>query len=258
MGEFDDMLGGMGSGVGAGASIGATLGSVVPGLGTVVGGAVGAGLGAIVGGIEGLIKGGKAEKEKKKALAVLNSIPAIDPNMVRFKDQLAREKRMVDSGMSTDFMVARDIAGEMNAGGMSVAAELAMTNPALGLMVMNQSAQNEDASINKALGTLSTKSMGYTEMLSNFIDKISQRELDVNMMKAETGLGIAMTNLKDVNANANAGKMRGLNWLTSPTGLSSLIPAGVNPAGGLVAKSAGETPDVGENTGQDSTGNYYG
>lgn len=186
------ILGGLGGGA-AGAAIGTAL---LPGIGTVVG-ALG---GAILGGMGGA----KKQKAVDNAMASIEAIPGVDPNMVGFKDQLIREKRAVESGFSTDFQVARDIIGQSEAGGMSVAAELAMTNPALALMMMNQVSNQADVSTNKALGTIATKSMGYTQMLSDLVEKISQRKIDVEMMKAEYKMGTAITAKKDFNANAMA------------------------------------------------------
>ncbi|MCX6780130.1 MAG: hypothetical protein NT034_03055 [Candidatus Magasanikbacteria bacterium] len=145
--------------------------------------------------------------------------------MVQFKDQMAAEKRMVMSGFSTDFQVARDIIGESEAGGMSVAAEIAQTNPALALMAMNQVGNQTDMSVNKALGTMSTQRMGYNEMLSGFIDKISQRQLDVQMMKAGQKMAIATAETKDFNANMNAGMMRGISAVGS-VDWGSMFPSG--------------------------------
>lgn len=186
------ILGGLG-GAATGAAIGTEL---LPGVGTVIGAALGGGL--------GLISGGKKQKDIEKAMAGIEAIPGVDPNMIDFKDQLLREKRAVESGFSTEFQVARDIIGQSEAGGMSVAAELAMTNPALALMTMNQVSNQADLSTNKALGTIATKSMGYTQMVSDLIEKISQRKLDVEMMKAEYKMGQAVAVKKDFNANAMA------------------------------------------------------
>jgi hypothetical protein len=187
-------------GIFGGAGIGAEVGSVLGPTGTVVG----AGIGALIGGITGNQKA----QDQKEALANLYAIPNVDPNQVIFKDQLMREKKAVESGFTTDFQVARDIIGKSEAGGMSVAAELARTNPALALIMMNQVGQGVDTSVNKALGTISTRSMGYTQMIQDLIDKMSNRTLQMQLLKAQTGLGIATKNLQDFNANANAGMMK--------------------------------------------------
>lgn len=186
------------SGALGGASLGAELGSMIPipGVGTVLGALGGASVGAIA--------GSKKKKDVEKAMEAIEAIPPVDPNMLDFKDQLRREKRSVESGFSTEFQVSRDLIGQAEAGGMTVAAEIAGTNPALALMLMNQVSSQADASSNKALGTIATKGMGYTQMLSELIDRIGQRELDVNMMKAEYKMGQAMANKKDFNANAMA------------------------------------------------------
>ena len=186
------LMGGLG-----GAATGATLGSaVLPGVGTV--------LGAVAGGAIGLLSGNKKDKNVEDALASIQAIPPIDPNMIGFRDQLLREKKSVESGFSTEFQVARDIIGQSEAGGMSVAAELAQTNPALALMMMNQVSNQADMSTNKALGTIATKGMGYSQQISDLIEKISQRQLDVDVLKATYKTGVATAAKKDFNANAMA------------------------------------------------------
>jgi hypothetical protein len=186
------------SGALGGAATGAQIGSMlpIPGVGTVVGALGGLALGAI--------SGGKKQKAVDDAMAALEAIPNVDPNQVEFKDQLIREKKMVESGFSTDFQVAKDIIGQSEAGGMSVAAEMAQTNPALALMVMNQVSNQTDTSINKSLGTISTQKMGYTQMISEMIDKIAQRKIDVDLMKATQKLTQASVSKKDFNQNSLA------------------------------------------------------
>ena len=209
------------SGALGGAAMGAKIGSMIPipGLGTALGAVAGATLGAI--------GGGKKQKAVDAAMAGLMAIPNVDPNQVQFKDQLMREKKMVQSGFSTDFQVARDIIGQSEAGGMSVAAEMAKTNPAMSLMAMNQVSNQADMSTNKALGTIATQSMGYTQMISDMIDKIAQRKIDVDMMKATENLTLASANKKDFNANAMAAMMK-----FGPSALKNIPGLGGAPSGG--------------------------
>jgi hypothetical protein len=183
-------------GAGTGASIGTTFGPI------------GAGVGAVLGGIVGGISGNKKAKDINKAMTELQAVPGVDPSQLAFKDQLAREKKAVDSGFSTDFQIARDIIGQSEAGGMSVAAQMAQTNPALALMAMNQVGNQTDMSVNKALGTISTRGMGYTSMMADLVDKMSARDIQVNLLKANAGLGLATKEMTDFNTNMNAGMMQ--------------------------------------------------
>ena len=217
------IVGGLG-GMSAGATIGAELGTLIPipGLGTALGAVAGAALGAIA--------GGKKQKAVDAAMAGLMAIPNVDPNQVNFKDQLMREKKMVQSGFSTDFQVARDIRGQSEAGGMSVAAEMAKSNPALALMSMDQIGKNADNSVNKALGTISTRGMGYTQMIGDLIDNMGKRKTQINIMKATQGMATATQNMQDFNANSNAGMMK----LMSPSvinGFKGLFASGTTPGG---------------------------
>jgi len=222
------------SGALGGASLGAELGSMIPipGVGTV--------LGALGGAAVGAIAGSKKKKDVEEAMKAIEAIPAVDPNMIDFRDQLRREKRAVESGFSTEFQVSRDLIGQAEAGGMSVAAEVAATNPALALMLMNQVSGQADVSTNKALATISTKGMGYTQMLGELMDKMSQREIDVNMMKAEYKMGQAMANKKDFNANAMA-----LMAKFGPGALEKLIGKGSGSAvTDAITATAGDSAQV--------------
>jgi hypothetical protein len=223
-------LGGMGTG--------AAMGSALGPWGTVIG----AGVGAIVGGISG----NKKAKDMEESLAMLYAIPNVDPNQMMFKDQLYREKKAVESGFSTDFQVARDIIGKSEAGGMSVAAEMAQTNPALALMAMNQVGQGADASVNKALGTIGTKGMGYTQMINDLINQMAQRKTHIDLMKANVSMTQSTQAMQDFNANSNAGMMK----LLDPSVIGGFKDFG-SILGGLGKKggSGGIT---------DSSGNYIG
>jgi hypothetical protein len=150
-----------------------------------------------------------------------------------------REKKMVQSGFSTDFQVARDIIGQSEAGGMSVAAEMAKTNPAMALTAMNQVSNQADMSMNKSLGTLATQSMGYTQMISDTIDKIAQRKIEVDLLKAQEQLTVANVNKKDFNANAMAALMK-----FGPSALKNIpgMFGGSNP-GSPSGSGAGDTGD---------------
>jgi len=209
-------------GAGTGAAIGTAL---LPGVGTV--------LGTIGGGIIGALSGSDKASELEKVLKNINSIPLVDPKMVELRDSLSAEKKAIESGFSTDFQVARDMIAESEAGGMSVAAEIAATNPALGLMAMNQVSSQADASVNKALGTIGTRSTAFTQMLADLMGKMSQRELDITMFKNSQNLAIAFKNMKDFNENSMAGMMQ----LLDPeviSGFKSVIGSG-GVDGGKVA-----------------------
>lgn len=220
----NELLSGLQGGLG-GAGTGAMIGSAIPGVGTVVG--------ALVGGTIGAFSGASKAGAQKDSLAALNAIHNVDPNQTIFKDQLYREKKAVESGFTTDFQVARDIIGKSEAGGMSVAAEMAQTNPALALMMMDQVGKGTDTAVNKALGTIGTKGFGYTQMISDIIDKMSQRKIQVDLLKTQSGLAISTKGMQDFNANANAGMMK----LMDPSvigGIKGLFTPGINNTGGFI------------------------
>jgi hypothetical protein len=194
---MDSALQGALGGAGTGASIGS---AIMPGVGTAIG--------ALLGGAIGAFSGAEKSGAMRDATAKLMSIPNVDPMQSMFKDQLYREKKAVESGFTTDFQVARDIIGQSEAGGMSVAAEMAQTNPALALMAMNQVGQGTDNSVNKALGTIGARGFGYTSMINDLIDKMSQRNIQLDLLKAQQGMATATKGMQDFNANSNAGMMK--------------------------------------------------
>lgn len=184
-------------GAAGGAALGAKIGTAIaPGLGTI--------LGALGGAAVGGVAGGKKQAAVDEAMAGIQAIPPVDPTQTFFKDQLVREKRAIESGFSTEFQVARDIIGQVEAGGMSVASELAMTNPALALMAMNQINSQTDVSLNKALGTLSTQKMGYSQMIGDIIEQQANRKIQVELLKSQYKMAQATADKKDFNANMKA------------------------------------------------------
>jgi hypothetical protein len=191
-------LGGAGTGASIGGSIGGTYGTVI---------------GAVVGAIWGGIDANKKAQDLQESVDMLYAIPNVDPTQTVFRDQLYRERKAVESGFTTDFQVARDIIGKSEAGGMSVAAEMAKTNPGLALMMMTQAGQGADTSINKALGTIGARSMGYTQMINDLINQMAQRKLNVDLMKAQVSMTLSTQAMQDSNTNANAGIMQ----LTDPS-----------------------------------------
>jgi len=223
----NELLSGLQGALG-GAGTGAALGTMLfPGVGTI--------LGALIGGGIGIASGAGKARKSNEAMASLMAIPNVDPNMMEFKDQLYREKKAVESGFSTDFQVARDIIGKSEAGGMSVAAEMARTNPALALMAMNQVGQGTDTAINKALGTIGTKGMGYTQMINDLLMKMSQRKIDVDLFKAQVGMAQATQGMNNFNANANAGMMQ----FANPDVISG-FKTGFSQLRGMFSKAGGK------------------
>lgn len=180
------------SGVMSGISAGAALGPI------------GMGVGAVVGGVIGGISGHNKSKAYQSALDNINNIPLIDPAQLAFQDTLGREKRAVQSGFTTDFQVSRDILSQVNAGNVSVAESVGASNPALAVSMMKASSANMSTGLNQALGTISTRSNSYTQMMQDMVDKIAKRKLDVSMYKTNAELSQTSKEYKDFNTQANS------------------------------------------------------
>jgi len=179
-----------------GAATGAAIGSFL--------GPVGTGVGAIAGALIGGIGANKASKGMQSALQRIGEIPMVDPTQLAFKDRLARESRALASGLTTDFQVAKDILRSTQAGSFSVAAKVGAGNPALAMTMMREGERSMNVGLNQALGTISTRTMGYTEMMGDMVDKIAKRKLDLEVYKANVGLGQSAAEYKDVMDQSNA------------------------------------------------------
>lgn len=188
------------SGVLGGAGVGAQVGSMIaPGVGT----AIGAGIGALVGGIQG----NQRKKALDSALAGINAIPAIDPTMTEFASQVERERRAVQSGLTTEFQAGRDMLERTTSGATNLVGQVYAQNPALMLSSLSR-IQNQGAmQANQMLGAVGQNQMKYSDMLRDTLNRISQRALDVNMHKAQQKLGVATQNQSDFNKNMMAGAM---------------------------------------------------
>lgn len=187
-------FGTIGMGALGGAGTGAALGTAIfPGIGTAIG-AVG---GALIGGI-----GANNKVNARDAAADrIEALPQYDPMQLNFLDKLQREKRSIESGFTTDFQVAKGLNQEALAGGLSVAGSVASTNPALALSMMGQANRGYNTGINQALGTISTRSGGYTQSIGQLINSVSQRNLDLQTYKATQQMGLASSDLQTSNTN---------------------------------------------------------
>jgi len=184
-----------------GAVGGAAKGAIIGGS---IGGPIGMGVGTVIGGVWGGITAGKKSKAMSQALQRIEDLPMVDPNQVAFQDQLAREKRAVESGFTTDFQVSRDILQQSQAGQLSVASKVGASNPALALSMMAQVNQGFTTGMNQALGTISTRSLAYTTMMGDMVDKIAKRKLDIEVFKAQAQIGQAAAEYKDRVEQTNA------------------------------------------------------
>jgi hypothetical protein len=188
------MAGEMLTGILGGAGTGATVGSVAGPWGTAIG--------AIGGAIAGGISTGKQLSARDDAMERLEALPMYDPMQLGFLDQLKREKRAVESGYTTDFQVAKDLQKEAMAGGLSVAESVGEVNPALAISMVKGVSQGFSSGVNKSLGTIATKGMGYTQSIGELINLISQRALDVESHKVMQELGLATSDLQTSQTNA--------------------------------------------------------
>jgi len=197
---------GAGKGAASGMGIGASIGTAIaPGIGT----AIGAGIGGIIGFFGGGSGAKKVNEGVNKALGDINEIAPTDPMMTGFLDELRREKRMVETGMTPEFSVARDLIRQAEAGASNVATRF--NNPATALYFLNTINRGAGANVNKLLGTISSQKGGYMQAIGKMVGDISQRKLDVDVYKKTQGLAVATQNYSDVVANQNMMMMMGIN-----------------------------------------------
>lgn len=216
---------GAGTGATRGAGIGASIGSVVPGVGT----AIGAGIGAVVGGVAGLFSGRSKAKElyeqQKQTEGAMEEISGFDPRLTSFEKELRREKRMVETGMTPEFQVGKDLIERAGAGAMTVASRF--NNPAMAISFMNQIQTGIGTNINKMIGTVGAQRGQYLAAIGDITQKLSQRELDVDVWKATQKRATFTQNLSDYNLNTNMARMHALSNLPGAVSqITSLFDGG--------------------------------
>jgi hypothetical protein len=179
-------------GAGSGAVTGAGIGtSILPGIGT----AIGAGLGAIVGFFGGRGKAKSAYEELKQSESAFGQAketaltPIPDPGFADFGRELRREKRMVETGMTPEFQVAKDLIER--AGATTATAATRFSNPAMTMSILKQSNVQIGENINKLLGTVGSQRSQYNQQTMNVLGALyekgateSQRGLDIDLWQA--------------------------------------------------------------------------
>ena len=181
-------------GAGTGAAIGS---SILPGIGT--------GVGALLGGIMGHAAGRRSGRELRDAQQGIEDIPLVDPNAMQITDQIKRERRAIQSGLTTEFSAGRQAVDEATAQGMSVAQTLYGQSPALALSMAQRLQTGAGQQMNQMLGIQGQRSTQYSQMLMEHLNRMSQRKLDISMHQAQQRLGVATQNRADMQQNMMAG-----------------------------------------------------
>jgi len=199
---FGSAITGALGGAGTGARIG---GSILPGVGT----AVGAG----VGGIIGAITGAGAAKNVNTAMERVEDIPSVDPTETAFLDELRKEKRLIEAGLTPEFQVGKDLMLKAQASATNVATRF--NNPATALMFLENINRGFGTNVNKLIATIGAQRSGYLDAIGELTSRIAQRKLDVEMYKTTQGLGMATQEFADTRMNALMGTMMGVNQMGS-------------------------------------------
>jgi len=223
-------------GAGSGAVTGAGIGtSILPGIGT----AIGAGIGAIAGFFSGRGKAKSVYEDLKATETAEAGITGFDPRLTQFEKELRREKRMVETGMTPEFQVAKDMIERAGAGAMTVASRF--NNPAMALSFMKQIQTGMGTNINKLVGTVGAQRGQFMTQIGDITEKLSQRELDVDVWKATQKRATFTQNLSDMNLNRNMMQMHALSNLPGAVSdISSLFGGG--GGGGVGVPSFTGTP----------------
>lgn len=195
-------------GAGTGAMSGAAMGTAInPGIGT----AIGAGIGAIAGFLGSRSKAKDLYEQQKQTDAAMEGISGFDPRLTSFEKELRREKRMVETGMTPEFQVAKSMIEKAGAGAMTVASRF--NNPAMAISFMNQIQTGIGTNINKLVGTVGAQRGQYLAAIGEITQKLSQRELDVDVWKATQKRATFTQNLSDYNLNTNMARMHAMSEL---------------------------------------------
>jgi len=232
-------------GAGSGAVSGAAAGSVFGPIGT----GVGAGIGAIIGFFGGRSKAKSAYEqlqtsERTQAQAKETALqPIPDPGFAQFGRELRTEKRMVETGMTPEFQVAKEMIEKGGAQAASVAGRF--SNPALAMSFMKQAQLGVGANINKILGTVGSQRTQYNAMNMNVLGALyqkgqleSQRKLDVDLWEAIQSRADYTQEASDFMQNRN---MMNMKLLSDLPGLIENV-SGMFGAGGVTTPAV---PSVG-------------
>lgn len=214
-------------GAGSGAMSGAAMGTAIfPGVGT----AIGAGIGAVAGFLGSRSKAKDLYEQQKESDAAMEGISGFDPRLTSFEKELRREKRMVETGMTPEFQVAKGMIEKAGAGAMTVASRF--NNPAMAISFMNQIQTGIGTNINKLVGTVGAQRGQYLAAIGDITQKLSQRELDVDVWKATQKRATFTQNLSDYNLNTNMARMHAM----------SELPGAISQVSGLFGGGGGGTP----------------
>lgn len=167
-----------------GAGVGAQIGSAIyPGIGTL--------LGAVGGGLIGGRAMDRATGETEQAMERLEDIPLVDPTTHTITDQLRREQRAVQAGLTTDVAAGREAIDRTTAQGRTMVQRMYGHSPALTLASMRQIQRGAGEQTRELYGMAGQRAEGYTQLLTEHMRQLSQRRLDLQMHRAQQELGMA-------------------------------------------------------------------
>jgi hypothetical protein len=235
-------LGGAGTGLALGSKIGGMIGTAAGPAGTAagaaVGSAIGAGVGAVAGGISSGIKANKAKKADER-------IQAQDPRELARLAEINRIRKSIGAG--TDPLTQQQINQARQTGASTQGNIARVTGGNVGATVagLTRAQRGTQAATNQALAQSQQRLPFFENMAQQLNTRISQRSLEVGLMRRDQAMAEKAADQKAASANiAGAiGALGGIPKLGAGAGASQ-PPLAVDQSVGFDQQSNGFTPGV--------------
>lgn len=151
-----------------GGALGAVGGAFLGGpAGAGVGGALGSGIGALF----------------NKPAKVDPGPPLVDPNMIRFKDELQRKRDAIASGVTTEYTTAANLINSAKASALNSVVGVTGGDVGSALAGMEGITRATGTNVNSLLSNTTAQELGYAQMASEYVNNMSNRTRDIQQMK---------------------------------------------------------------------------
>lgn len=146
------------SGAGTGASVGAAFGPI------------GAGVGAVVGLGMGFMGKDKPDIPPPPA--------SVDPAQLAFLEELKAKRTAIESGMSTEFQLGRNLLQQAQSSQLESASRLVGGDVGAAIAAQDKITQGTAQMVSQLTGTATSQAMQYTALIDKLTQAIAQRKLD--------------------------------------------------------------------------------
>lgn len=148
----------------SGASTGASVGSAFGPVGAAAGGIIGLGMGFF----------GKDKPDIPPPPA------AVDPAQLAFLEELKAKRTAIESGMSTEFQLGRNLLQQSQAAQLETSSRLVGGDVGAAIAAQDKISQGTAQMVSQLTGTATSQAMQYTGLIDKLTQAMAQRKLDVS------------------------------------------------------------------------------